>query len=259
MKSQGILFKSFLLVLSLSLFAGCSNKSASTTESQPTVDEQDVFPKGIKNLFKSTPENSKIFILFGYGFNDSSFKNHAVQKLSAKYGLAENGGLIYPLTYPDDFMQGGKEHINSLYDILTAQKIKGIILLGAPGNTNMVLARLQDDYEGMQPYPVFSFFPQDDILGMEATCDFVVEYERLADDEVNSEETDQQIDKSVETILVNAVRYMSDLSGPLPANENLHDEVQQIVGKDKKVWRFTDSETGLQPINHFIIKREAKK
>jgi hypothetical protein len=259
MKIQTLFFKTLFLVTMVIVAASCSNKKqALNSEDQIELEIKESSTKDKKTSSKWPQDNGVICLLLGYGFNDKAFEDEALQSLAKIYGLEEDGGLIWPLTYPEDFSSGGKEKIASLYDMVKDKKIKGILLLGAPENTNSVLARLQDDWSGKLPYPVFSFFPQDDILGMEATCDFVIEYERSSSEDANSEDSSLQIDKSVEKILVNAIRYMAELPGPLPSDSKLHEHVQQIVGKDKKIRRFTDSETGLQSINHFVIERDGK-
>lgn len=260
MNTQGIKARAVFVMLLVSIFCGCAKKQSQplNTEDKIELEVQEAEPTQPKKVFRWNKVDGVICVLLGYGFNDASFYNDAFKTLTDKYGLEEDGGLIWPLVYPDDFKKGTTTRISDLYTMVNQKKVKGILLLGAPENTNLAIARLQDYWEGKMPYPVFSFFPQDDILGMESTCDFVLDYERSAKEEANSEETTQQIDKSVEKILLNAIKYMSQLPGPLPADDNLHEHVQQIVGKDKKVRRFTDSETGLQSINHFVIEREEK-
>ena len=62
--------------------------------------------------------------------------------------------------------------------------IAGIITIGAPENTHYALAKLQDsDYKN----PIFSVFPQDDILGTESGSTLVIDYMPITDKDNNTE------------------------------------------------------------------------
>ena len=255
MKRMGIKLAAVLFVLLACGITGCSKKDGQNGGEDKIEKE---INDGTEKTHKWPQSNGVICVLFGYGFNDENFYSQVSEALASKYGLESDGGLIWPVLFPDDFDKGGAGRISELYDFVTEKKVKGILLLGAPENTNAAIAHLQDNNGGKLSYPIFSFFPQDDVLGMESTCDFVLDYERSAKEEENNEETTQQIDKSIEQIILNAVRYMSDHPTPLVQDAKLHDKVQQIVGKNKKVRRFVDSETGLQSFNHFVIERDEK-
>ena len=120
--------------------------------------------------------------------------------------------------------------------------------------------------------------PQDDVLGEEFNCDFVLEYERSS--KLGEEEAEvKTIDKNAEQIVLRAIRYMEDIpddrydsvkmatntkKAGMPngqarnsifADEDLHTHVQSIVG-EKKVRRYVDGETGIQSINHFVIEQD---
>lgn len=219
------------------------------------------------------PEDGYICIVFGYGFNSPEFHEDAIKKLQDKYGLEEEGGIIIPLIYPDNL----NGRISNIYDIITSHKMKGLILLGAPENTHRTLTKLRAEWElpadtaveetdgaesstaevqqdRKQPYPIFSFMPQDDILGQESNCDFVLEYERSSSIEEELSQETELLDKTVELILVRAVRYMDEHREPLEPDDKLHAHVQTIVG-DHKIHRYTDSESGIQAINHFVIEQ----
>src|SRR5574344_1171281 len=254
-------FAAVSCVLFLFLTASCSKSEKQIINSEGALDIQ---PKETSQKESKTTKNwnnsdGVICVLLGYGFNDKTFDEETFTNLSNEFGLEQNGGLICPLVYPDDFKKGNSARISELYYMINEKNIKGILLLGAPENTNSVLARIQDDWNGKPPYPVFSLFPQDDVLGMEATCDFVLDYERSAKEDVLNEETTLSIDKNIEKILINSVRYIAELPASLPLDKDLSTHVQQIVGEDKKVRRFTDSETGLQSMNHFVIEKAQKK
>ena len=256
-----------VLVASLSfllLLEGCEQQTNKWTV--VSGDTLQLFPKETsqeqqtddisETIAKYSPESGLICVLFGYGFNSQEFYDDAIEKLSKRYGLADNGGIILPVSFP----AAVKGRISNLYDIINERDIKGIILLGAPDGTHKTLGRLKDDWKEEEatghevPYPVFSFMPQDDILGQESNCDFVLEYEQNTVLTEEDENINIIIDETAEEIVMRAVRYIEELPAPLPHDTNLYSHVQAIVG-EKKVRRYTDGETGLQSINHFIIEK----
>ena len=110
--------------------------------------------------------HKKICILYGYDHNSPEFVKETNAALFKKYGNAKEGGAILPVVFPDDFKKGNKVYITNLTFLLEDVELQGIILLGAPEGTHYAIARLQDSWGGTLPYPVFSLFPQDDILGI---------------------------------------------------------------------------------------------
>jgi len=194
-------------------------------------------------------EDGEICVLFGYGFNSPNFYSAIIQNLDSLYGLESNGGIIMPVIFPDEIKK-----ISLLREMLDERNIRGVVILGAPEGTNYVFARLQDEYDGKLPYPVFSLFPQDDILGQESTCDFVLEYERKAEEESMEEQILQQIDSDANEIIMRAIAFALNCEEPLSPDTSLHEFVQEIVGK-RKVIRYTDSETLIPSSNHFVIER----
>lgn len=251
--------------------------SIQVTERDSSVPEQD-------NLLRFNPENGIICVLFGYGFNGEDFLSDIIPLLKRRYGLEEEGGIILPIVFTenpsDDMFSISK--ISSIYDIIDERNVKGIILLGAPEGTYKHLAKLRKVWDEKPPYAIFSLMPQDDALGEEFNCDFVLEYERNAGPEEEEVEV-KTIDKTAEQIVLRAIRYMEDLpddrdflfyasqaktdeseSGETSkkpyrnsifSDSDLHSHVQSIVG-EKKVRRYVDGETGIQSINHFVIEQD---
>ncbi len=257
--------KVFCLLTAATVFlslTSCSKKKQN--QIQPHTEE--AITLEIKNADKSKPRrrskwnnnNGVIAVLLGYGYNSETFLLETYQKILDIYGRDEEGGLLYTMTYPEDFMHGSNARISDLYTKLEDKKVRGILLLGAPENINRPLARLQDEWEDKVPYPVFSFFPQEEILAMEATCDFILDYEHSDDEELAEEENQVMNEKNLPKILTNTIRYMTELPGPLPKDEDLAEHVQQIIGKDKKLRRYIDGETGIPSINHFVMERPKK-
>ncbi|MBP5436681.1 MAG: hypothetical protein J6Y30_01725, partial [Treponema sp.] len=231
-----------------------------------TKPDQTVSAKDVKS--HGHAEDGEICVLFGYGFNSENFYSQIIRNLDTLYGLEENDGMILPLIFPDEMKK-----ISALRETLNSRNIRGVVILGAPEGTNYVFARLQDEFDGKIPYPVFSLFPQDDILGQESTCDFVLEYERKVEEESMEEQILQHIDSDASEIIMRTIAFIvncEDESVPcderqnsekdsrktltLAPDESLHGFVQKIVG-NRKVIRYTDSETLIPSSNHFVIER----
>ena len=81
--------------------------------------------------------NKRVMVLFGYDFNNPEIKESLLSLLRENFGLDEDGGLIYPLTYPDDFKHGIRGYASDFAAILQDDELDfaGIVLLGAPENT----------------------------------------------------------------------------------------------------------------------------
>ena len=264
MKLSKKVFYLITLTAVFSSLTSCSKKNENHSDTQT----EEAITLEVKTADKSKPRrrskwnnnNGIIAVLLGYGYNNETFLTETYQKVIDIYGRDEEGGLLYTMIYPEEFMHGSTARISDLYTKLEDKKVRGILLLGAPENINRPLAKLQDEWEDKIPYPIFSFFPQEEILAMEATSDFILEYEHSGDENLVEEETQVLNEKSLPKILINTIRYMTELPGPLPKDEELAAHVQQIVGKDKKLRRYIDGETGIPSINHFVIERpEAKK
>ena len=93
--------------------------------------------------------------------------------------------------------RGEKTYITNIENELSDKNVKGIILLGAPENTHKAIARMQDSWGGALPYPVFSFFSQDDIIAMEDSADFVLDKAQKAEINGILEEEEQTYIKEI--------------------------------------------------------------
>ena len=245
-----ILFCSLMALVLLGI-TSCSKKKEKRAVSSDSEFQQgtNVSSDG-EEVINWTNEHGGICVLFGEGFNSGEVYEEMLNRLSSTYGLDENGGLLYPVLFPDDL----KNKISNLYSYLGDVDLRGLILLGSPEGTHLQLAKFLDDEDG-RSFPVFSFFPLDDVLGQEYTCDFVLEYERTAQEQVDSTEVEQKIDTDAQDIVFNAVRYMGLLNGPLPMNDNLRDNIQKIVG-ERKIKRYVDHDTGIQSMNHYVLEQK---
>lgn len=204
---------------------------------------------------KWTTENGTIVVFLGYGFNTEEFISTELAALIEKYGLSKDGGVLHPVHYPDDFKHGTTTRVSDLNNYLNDSNIKGIILLGAPEGISIPLAKQHDIWEGNLPYSVFSLFPQEDILAMEANSDFVLEVARGSEENA-LEQVNLELDPAVYPIIDFSIRYMLELPAPLPLSNDLLTHVQQIAGDSYSIRRYVDSETNLPSINHFIMEKK---
>lgn len=218
--------------------------------------------QGNAEELRSTPQkwhvtNKKICVLFGYDFNNEEVKQPLLELLKENFGLAEDGGLIFPLIYSEDFKHGVRGYASDFAAILQSEDLDlaGIVLLGAPENTHKALAKNQDKWNQNVPYPVIALFPQDDVLGIESTADIVVDKGQTAGitGEIAPEESDGQIYARAPEVVVDTINYILSLEGSLPRNTQLQNHLKQIL-KDKPFHHYSDPETGLQSINHFVLK-----
>lgn len=196
---------------------------------------------------KWSNEEGIVFVIFGYEYNDKDFFLEAKKLLAQKFGLAENGGLVQCIKFPEDL----HNRISNFRSIADSNHIRGIVVLGAPEGTHWTFANIRDERDNKPNFNIFSFFPQDDILGQEGTCSFVLDHE--ATESMKLEEHGHSMDKDILDIIVSAVRYAAILPGELPSDNELHAHVQAIVGK-RKVHRFVDGESGIQSRNHFVVE-----
>ncbi|MBR5096151.1 MAG: hypothetical protein IK094_03480 [Treponema sp.] len=259
MKKIVLIFAAFF---SFAVFS-CKKQEAHKNTPDPFAIEVSEEKKSPLSSSSWHPSEKKICVVFGYGYNDKDYVQKIIDTLSPKYGLddgTEAGGLLFPLIFPDDFPMG---RISRLPSLIGERELAGLIVIGAPENTNYAIAKLEDEYssqETMIPYPVYAFFPQDDVQGIEATANFVVdramEGSGSSDDDTNKEEVVQTQVKDLDKILDSAIEYMLLTQAPLPGNEDLIAHVSRVVGKNYKVSRYVDAESGLQSINHFVIEEK---
>lgn len=242
-----------LILPILLLLSGCSKnqvpKNFSSGDTLQIVVEDS--SENAKKISARTNENGIVCVLFGYGFNGDEFKNEALAAIEEKFGFAENGGIVLPLIFPDD-LHG---RISYLREVAEKNFIRAFVLLGAPNDTHYTLAKILDEWNSEVPFGIFSLFPQDDILGQEGTCDFVLDYKPSA--EIEFDELQTKEDKDILRILISVIDYASILPGSIRSSGELHAHVQSILGR-RKVVRYVDNETGIQAENHFVIEPAVK-
>ncbi len=200
--------------------------------------------------------NKRVCVLFGYDFNKTEIHDSLLALLKDNFGLDEDGGLIYPVSYPEDFKHGVRGYASDFAALLQSEELDlaGVVLLGAPENTHTALARNQDKWEQNVPYPVIALFPQDDVLGIESTCDIVVDKGQTAglDGEVAPEESDGQIHQNAPEIIVETIRYIQLLDGAPERSKALQKHMEQML-EGYQFHHYTDPESGLMSINHFVL------
>lgn len=200
------------------------------------------------------PSPERICILFGYAYNGADFTIKMIEELEALYGSAENDGLILPLVFPDDFKRGGKAFVSEFGAMLEAEELRGIILLGAPEGTHKAIARIQDAFGGSAPYPIFSFFSQDDVLAMEDSADILIDKAQKAElDGVVPPGTELSLGKEVPELLKNAAAVIASSDAPFEKNAELIALAERLTS-GAKLSRYTDTETGLVSVNHFVME-----
>lgn len=209
-------------------------------------------------IFKPTQlwhkSNSHVVVLFGYGYNDENFVEATKSKLEEKYGSSENDGRLISLVFPEDFKHGSRTYITDLANILSNKEVSALVILGAPEGTYKAIARMQDSYDGTLPFPVISLFSQDEVLGMEYSSDFILDKTQKAQlDGTMENESDQAFVKDVPALLERAL-YLADISeSPFAKDAKLIEIVKMVTGK-LMVSRYSDPETGLISINHFVLE-----
>lgn len=238
-------------ILSCFLLFGCFQKKviseADANEKTPVIDS---LPS---SRWQQTDE--RIAVVFGYGYTDSSFYDNVLSVFSDNYGLDSEGGLILPLSFPSDFnYEGVLGRISSLPDILSEKNIQALIIVGAPESTHRALALLQDRSEIDEKYrfPVYSLFPQDDILGIEAGSHVVIDFAQFGSGHTMGEEVGLQHLDLVPEIILSVIKNASNFPENA-SSSSLLNFLKKTLGANWKVDLKIDPETGLRSKNHFTI------
>ena len=249
----------YLVIISIVLLSGCKKNKSQEPEADSI--QLSVSPLTNETLLESENQywhvtNKRVCIIFGYDFNSPDAVEKFTAMLGDRYGLESDGGLIYTLVYPDSFKHGAKGYASELASELTGtdKDLAGVIILGAPENTHSAFAKVQDFWEMGVPYPIYALFPQDDVLGLESTCDFVLDKEQVTDltGDVAPEETVSEIILEAPEILTDCIDYMLEIEGPFVKDSTLPKHITQML-KNKKIHHYVDPESGIQSINHFVL------
>ena len=249
----------FILFAAFVLFGACKKQKAHVSETEQVLinvqQSQDSQALETQNQTWHVT-NKRVCVIFGYDFNAPEAVEKFTDLLAQRYGLESDGGLIYTIIYPDSFKHGSRGYASELTSLLsgTDRDLAGVIILGAPENTHTAFAKLQDYWEQQVPYPIYALFPQDDVLGLESTCDFVLDKEQKTDltGDIAPEETVSEIILEAPEVLTDCIDYMLNMEGPFVKDSTLPKHVQQML-KDKKIHHYVDPESGIQSINHFVL------
>lgn len=217
-----------------------------------------------KNGF-SEPYNIVLFL--GHGFADEAKKKELFSFIEKTYGFLQNGGGMSVLTYPDDVRVAGKIRMSSLSAKLSAlneqRTISALITVGAPQGMHTVLADLED--EGRR-FPVFSLFPQDDVLGTEAGSDLVIDYRSYALSNSGeshlaaAEETDFEYTGHISDVLIPLIRAALDWDNIKEDSVFIPDlRMQFFKHTGCNLVIYTDSVTGLRAKNHYVLEGVPRK
>lgn len=250
------------LIFLFLFIAGCSKNKNQIQEDTPVL----TLLEGNKSELVSKPQKwhlteKKVCILFGYNYNSEEVINSILEKLGEEFGLDEDGGLIYGIVYPTDFKHGSRSYATDFSQLLqnSEKDICALITLGAPENTHYALAKNQDFWNQNVPYPIVSLFPQDDVLGIEAESDIVIDKSQTAGitGELVLEEKDENHVSDIPEILTSVINYLLCTKEPFPRSDDLSKHAAAML-TGKVVRPYSDPETGLFSINHFVMEDTAQ-
>lgn len=242
-------------VLSSVAVTGCLEKKAEVREADAETTAQSAeMPELIKTLSedeRKSIEGKTAVVILGHGYNEGAAREEIISRLDESFGTESEGkeGLVMVLTFPDDF----NSKITTLESKIKEKSPLLIVIIGAPERTHRALSAIQDKFEdGNTGYPIYSFFPQDDILGTQSTADLVLDYahkpenieDTLGADETASQEID--VAKMVESAIFLAIKN--------GGAGNIQTTAQEIAGAERTISPYVDSETGLHSKNHFTFE-----
>lgn len=246
----------FILLAMLCVLSGCEKKSISA--------EKD-------NEYSWTSDDGVVAVLFGLGYNEQPFMDETVNLLQQKFGLEKDGGIIWPLYFPEDFKIDGITRVSLLPEVLKKKKLCGLIILGMPEKMYSSLCGLKDsmqknDFKNGKPYPVFSLFSQDNVLGTEAGSDLVFDFKSshtaIVDilEEIESMENSSQEESDilyltkVPELLLDSVLGILNYNQEVSEGKKISDIAQSIFSDKWIVEPYFDGVTGLRSFNHFVLE-----
>lgn len=244
----------FICILALVL-TGCSKNE--DTES-PVTDAEPSTPllEDITELPKWIPgDYQRIGIFFGYGYQTPEAQAPVLAELSEEFGLYEDQGLIVPFTFPDVYYTNKKVSSSFILDYLDGYDLMALIMVGSPEKIHYSLADLQD---AESEFPVFSVFPQDDVVGTEAGSFLVLDWQ-----EAVSEEGDENLENAGFTgdlgnILIPLIHTIKQAARKgLHENAVVFSEALTIEIKehlpDLTIRHYVDPTNGIKAYNHFVL------
>ncbi len=248
--SMKIFWNCILLFICLFLVA-CYGKAVESSPSH--VSPSSVTEPLAKQSWQKTEE--RIVIIFGLGYTDAPFYENTLSVLESCFGLDSEGGLILPLAFPEDFnYEGIAGRISSLPDIIAHKNVKALLSLGAPENTHRALASIQDlsVHNDDFSFPVYSLFPQDDVLGIEAGSHVVIDFAPFGGSHGLSEESGLQHMDLIASILVSIIEKAADFPAQASSTQ-IQNFLKTALGPSWQVEISIDPETSIRSKNHFLI------
>lgn len=175
-----------LLFFSLLFFIACEKQDFASKKTPP------------KRVVKN-----KILIILG---EDYCNRLNILDYLKKDY-FSENDTKIELFTYEEMLTRSGNVILRTILQKIEKSDCDIVIALGSPPGSARYLMQAQQKY----PEKVYiSLLPMEDILPLEATCDFVVDF-KLPDTLMNAEETFTVSDEKVELLLVASVFAGEDI------------------------------------------------
>lgn len=230
--------KRFFVFMIVCVFFSCSTKKAGLS-----------IERGVQTWHYT---RGKVALILGHGYNDKEWASQLKSKLEAKYGLSDNGGLIFLLVYPDDFMHGSSSHISRLFKLLDGRDLEGIVILGAPEGTEKALTKISATYGGSLPCGVINLFSQDSVLGMEHFSTVMVDKFALSTlDDINTEQSIERAENAEEMIF-RSIHLLTSYS-EFQSDSSLMGIAKYITGHNE-IHRYEDPVTSLTSVNHFVME-----
>lgn len=267
--------KLFLLTLCFLSFVSCEKKvSEEVVVQEPEVNVEPYISSNIKDIPLWIPGNyPKIAIAFGHGYEDETVRNQVVAVLESQFGLAENGGLIIPLAFPEVYFNNKKVSADWLRKAIQNQDVFAIITVSAPEKTHYSLADLQDNGVSAKVYSVFS---QDNELGTESGSEFVLNYKslgaRLDSSDVYVLDENKDISTSVTRNYEEEGMFQGDITEILiPIISRIKAVNNQAIPEtpvsfaayleeayeenfpDSTLTPYVDAQTGIKSLNHYVL------
>lgn len=236
------------------IITGCSKGKTEPSDTEyslasPSVEEVAELPKWIPGNYQ------RIAVFFGYGYQTAEEQAPVLAELSEEFGLFEDRGLIVPFEFPEVYYTNKKVSSSFILDYLDGYDLMALILVGSPEKIHYSLADLQD---AEADFPIFSVFPQDDVVGTEAGSFLVLDWEASA-----SEEGDENLENAgftgdlgdiliplIHTIKGTARKGLQEDAADF--SEDLTTELKDHL-PNLTMRHYVDPANGIKAYNHFVL------
>lgn len=238
------------------VLTGCSKKEAAASSSSENEQDIPLSEEEIAELPKWIPgDYQRIAVFFGYGYQTAEEQAPVLAELAEEFGLYEDQGLIVPFEFPEVYYTNKKVSSSFILDYLDGYDLMALIMVGSPEKIHYSLADLQD---AEVDYPIFSIFPQDDVVGTEAGSFLVLDWEASA-----SEEGDENLENAGFTgdlgnILIPLIHTIKGTArkgqqeNAVVFSEELTVEIKDHL-PNLTIRHYIDPENGIKAYNHFVL------